>query len=224
MKHQSLFEKLTAIISDKSILKHPFYVCWQKGLLKKEELQDYMKQYYHLESAFPRFQSGIHANCTDNEMRKIMLKDLVGEEGPETNHVDQLFTFSAALGVSKAELEQSLANKNTLEAIDTILGLTSDKNINRGLAALATYKEQIRGVAETKESGLKEFYGIDSPEALQFFRTHAKKNTAWHELLDENVTESEYQNTLVSTEALCQAWWHYLDGVTTPDMLARMAY
>lgn len=181
-----------------------------------------MVQYYHLESAFPRFQSGIHSNCSDNEMRKIMLKDLVGEEGPETNHVDQLFTFSAALGVSKEKLEASLANKNTMGAIDVILGLTQGKNINRGLAALATYKEQIRGVAETKESGLKEFYGIESPEALQFFRTHAKKNTAWHEMLDQNVSEENYNDVLESTGALCDAWWSYLDGVTTEEMHARM--
>ncbi|MBP7804635.1 MAG: iron-containing redox enzyme family protein [Candidatus Pacebacteria bacterium] len=221
MKHQELFNKVTAIIAEKSILKHPFYLAWQKGLLKKEELQDYMKQYYHLESAFPRFQSGIHANCGDNEMRKVMLKDLVGEEGPETNHVDQLITFSAALGVSKEELENSPANQNTLKAIDTILGLTQDKNINKGLAALATYKEQIRAVAETKEHGLKEFYGIEAPEALQFFRTHAKKNVAWHELLDNNVTPADYDNVTTATGSLCDAWWSYLDGVTTPDMCER---
>ncbi len=224
MKHQSLFDKLSAIIAEKSILKHPFYQVWQKGLLKKEELQDYMKQYYHLESAFPRVQSGVHTNCSDNEMRKIMLKDLVGEEGPETNHVEQIVTFSAALGVSKEELEQSVANEKTLAAIDTILGLTQDKNINSGLAALATYKEQIRSVAETKEAGLKQFYGITGDEALQFFRTHAKKNVAWHGLLDANVTEADYDKALNATATLCDAWWSYLDGVTTPEIMARMAY
>ena len=224
MKNQSLFDKLTAVIAENSILKHPFYQVWQKGLLKKEELQDYMKQYYHLESAFPRFQSGVHTNCTDNAMRMVMLKDLVGEEGSETNHVDQLVTFSAALGVSKEELENSVAHKNTLEAIDTILGLTQDKDINKGLAALATYKEQIKAVSVTKESGLKEFYGVTGDEALQFFRTHAKTNVAWHGLLDENITEAEYATALESSEKLCKAWWHYLDGMTTPDMMARMAY
>ncbi len=223
MKHQSLFEKMSEVIEEKSILKHPFYVCWQKGLLTKAELQKYMKQYYHLESAFPRFQSSVHANCADSEMRKVILKDLVSEEGPATNHVDQLITFSSALGVDKASLENTAAHQNTLEAIDTILGLTSNKNTNSGFAALATYKQQIKDVAVTKESGLKEFYGIDSPEALQFFRTHANKNIAWHELLDSSVTEADYQTVLDSTTALCEAWWHYLDGVTTQDMHMRMA-
>lgn len=224
MKHQSFFAELSAIIAEKSILKHPFYQVWQKGLLKKEELQDYMKQYYHLESAFPRFQSAVHTNCADSEMRKVMLKDLVGEEGPETNHVDQLVTFAEALGMTKEEITASTANEKTLAAIDTILGLTQDKNINSGLAALATYKEQIRGVAETKEHGLKEFYGVTGDEALQFFRTHAKKNVAWHELLDSHVTDANYEKALNATRALCDAWWSYLDGVTTPAIMARMAY
>ena len=223
MKNQSFFEELSGVIAAKSILKHPFYQCWQKGLLKQEELQDYMKQYYHLESAFPRFQSGVHAQCADNDMRKVMLRDLVSEEGPETNHVDQLIAFAEALGVSKEEIENSKANENTLAAIDVILGLTQDKNIDSGLAALAAYKEQIRGVAETKEHGLKEYYGITSDEALKFFRTHAKKNVAWHELLDAHVTEENKSRAIGAAGALCDAWWSYLDGVTTPDMMTRMA-
>ncbi len=181
-----------------------------------------MAQYYHLESAFPRFQSSVHANCADNEMRKMMLKDLYSEEGPETNHVDQLITFAEALGVSKEEITASKANKNTSDAIEKILSITSDKNIEKGIAALATYKEQIKGVAETKEHGLKEYYGITGDEALQFFRTHAKKNTLWHEMLDSTITEEKYESALGATATLCDAWWSYLDGVTTPDMHARM--
>lgn len=223
MKHQTFFNQLSEIIREKSILNHPFYKCWQAGKLQKSELQEYMKQYYHFENAFPRFMSGIHTNCVDAEMRKVMLKDLIGEEGEATNHVDQLITFSEALGLSKNEVINSKANKNTIEAVETFLKLAQDKDINKGLAALATYKEQIRRVAETKEQGLQEYYGIKSDEALQFFRTHAKKNVAWHELLDEMISEKEYSVALDAVNSLCDAWWHYLDGVTTPSMKERMA-
>ena len=222
MKNKTFFADLSAVIEKKSILNHPFYKCWQAGLLEKKELQDYMKQYYHLENAFPRFMSGIHANCADAEMRKVMLKDLIGEEGEATNHVDQLYTFSEALGLSKKEVMNSKVNKNTNEAIKTFLELAQDKDINRGLAALATYKEQIAKVATTKEHGLKEFYGIEGDKALQFFRTHAKKNVAWHEMLDNTITEAEYPKALSAVNALCDAWWHYLDGVTTSAMTERM--
>ena len=183
-----------------------------------------MKQYYHFENAFPRFMSGIHSNCENASLRKVMLRDLIGEEGEATNHVDQLITFSKALGLSREEVINSKANKNTSDAIATFLELAQEKNINKGLAALSTYKEQIRKVAETKEHGLKEFYGIQGDEALQFFRTHAKVNTAWHELLDETVSEKEYPVALKTVHSLCDAWWHYLDGVTTPAMKERMAY
>lgn len=223
MKNTSFFNKFSEIISKKSILKHPFYQCWQVGGLQKGELQEYLKQYYHLENAFPRFMSGIHANCENAEMRQIMLKDLIGEEGQATNHVDQLITFSAALGLTREEIVNSKANKNTSDAIKTFLDLAQDKNINKGLAALATYKEQIRKVAETKEHGLQAYYGIKGDEALQFFRTHAKRNTAWHELLDQNISEKEYPLALNAASSLCDTWWYYLDGVTTPAMTERMA-
>ncbi len=222
MKHQTFFNQLSEVIEKKSILNHPFYKCWQAGKLEKSELQEYMKQYYHFENAFPRFMSGIHTNCENAEMRKVMLKDLIGEEGEATNHVDQLITFSRALGLSKDEVINSKANQNTADAIKTFLELAQDKNIKKGLAALATYKEQIRKVAETKEHGLKEYYGIQSDYALQFFRTHAKKNVAWHELLDEMISEKEYPVALGAVNSLCDAWWHYLDGVTTPSMKKRM--
>src|SRR3989338_949837 len=169
MKHQTFFNQLSEIISKKSILKHPFYQCWQAGKLEKGELQEYMKQYYHFENAFPRFMSGIHTNCEDLGMRQAMLKDLIGEEGEDTNHVGQLITFSQSLCLSKDEVVNSKANKNTSNAIKTFLGLAQDKNINRGLAALAAYKEQIRKVAVTKEQGLKDYYGIQDDQALQFF-------------------------------------------------------
>ena len=89
-----------------------------------------------------------------------MLRDLISEEGEATNHVGQLITFSEALGLSKDEVLNSKINKNTSKAIETFLELAQDKNINKGLSALATYKEQIRKVAGTKEQGLRDYYGI----------------------------------------------------------------
>jgi len=222
MKHQTFFKQLSEIIEQKSILNHPFYKCWQAGKLEKKELQEYMKQYFHFENAFPRFMSGIHTNCENADMRQVMLKDLIGEEGEATNHVEQLLTFSEALGLKREDVLNSKANKNTAGAIETFLELAQDKDINKGLAALATYKEQIAKVAVTKEHGLKEYYGVKGDEALQFFRTHARINTAWHELLDQNMKEKESSAALGAANSLCDAWWHYLDGVTTPNMIERM--
>ncbi len=218
MKNELLFKQISEIIEKKSILNHPFYQYWQAGKLQKEELREYMKQYYHFENAFPRFISGVHTNCADDQMRQVMLRELIGEEEETTNHVKQLITFSEALGLSKEDLLNSEANANTSEAIKIFLELAQDKDINNGLAAMATYKEQIAKVAVTKEEGLKAYYGIEDDQALQFFRTHAKRNIAWHELLDKNINEKEYSTALSAVNSLCDAWWHYLDGVTTESM------
>ncbi len=222
MKNQSLFSAISSIISEKSILNHPFYQCWQAGKLTKEELQDYMVQYYHLENAFPRFQSSIHANTIDGDMRQMMLKDLINEEWADNNHVALLVRFAEALGLTKEQLINSKPNKNTEEAINTVLEMTADPDIAKGIAALAVYKEQIAKVAVTKEAGLKEFYGITAPEALQFFRVHSNQNVIWHNLLDTQVTKEAYPAVLASVHTMCDAWWHYLDGVTTPSMMESM--
>jgi pyrroloquinoline-quinone synthase len=224
MKNKKFFGQVSEIIKEKSILNHPFYKCWQAGLLKQKELQDYMIQYYHLESVFPRLMSSIHANCEDGSMRTEMLKDLINEEWAENNHVEHLITFAEALGLSREELLRSEPNKNTKEAIDTLLTVTKDKDITRGLAAIAAYKEQIQKVAITKEEGLKKFYGIESDKALKFFRVHAGTNRIWHSLLDKITDEKNQETSLHSVRTLCDAWWHYLDGVTTSAMSKRMAY
>jgi len=222
MKNQKLFDELAAIVSEKTMLKHPFYQCWQAGKLEKSELQEYMKQYYHLEGVFPRLMSSIHANCTDAAMRQTMLQNLRGEEEGANNHLAQLVTFSKGLGLTEADLVESKINESTQTAVNTLLSLTQDKDINKGLAMLAAYKEQIGKVASTKESGLKELYGITDPATLQFFTTHAKPDKSWHELLDKNVTADEYAPVLESVSATCGALLKFLDGVTTPSMLTRM--
>ena len=54
---------LDGIISEKSLLKHPFYQAWTAGTLPMEKLREYAKQYFHFEAAFPTFLSAIHAHC-----------------------------------------------------------------------------------------------------------------------------------------------------------------
>ena len=41
-----------------------------------------------------------------------------------------------------------------------------------GLASLYTYERQIPEIAETKIQGLKQFYGVNSKEGLEFFEAH----------------------------------------------------
>ena len=213
-----MFKEIDAIVSEKSMLKHPFYKYWLMGKLTKNDLREYMRQYYHLEGAFPRLMSGIHSNSTDAAMRQTMLKNLRGEEEGSNNHIGQLVTFSKALGLSEKDLRTSKANAHTKRSVKTLLDLTSDVDINKGLAALTAYKHQIAEVAATKEEGLRELYGITSEKALQFFKTHSNTDTSWHEMLDGHVSAAARTSVLASVRATCDALWGFLDGVTTKKM------
>ena len=219
MRNKKLFEKIDAIVTEKSMLKHPFYKYWLMGKLTKSDLREYMKQYYHLEGAFPRFMSGIHSHTADAAIRQTMLMNLRGEEEGTNNHLGQLVTFSESLGLTEKGLKLSKANAGTKKAVDALLNLTSSTDINKGLAALTAYKHQIAEVASTKEDGLKKLYGITSKKSLQFFTTHSRTDRSWHEMLDGHVSPSDEKVVLASVRTACDALLSFLDGVTTKKML-----
>ena len=219
MKNKRLFEKINAIVVEKSMLNHPFYKYWLMGKLTKSDLREYMKQYYQLEGAFPRFMSGIHSHTGDAAMRQTILMNLCGEEEGTNNHLSQLVAFSESLGLKEKNLKMSKANTSTKKAVDTLLSLTSSVDINKGIATLTAYKHQIAKVAATKEDGLRKLYGITNAKALQFFTTHSRADRSWHEMLDSHVSSSDEKAVLASVRATCDAFLTFLGGVTTKKML-----
>lgn len=54
--------KISAIISEKHLLKHPFYVAWTEGKLTKEQLRHYAEQYFYNVLAEPTYLSAVHFN------------------------------------------------------------------------------------------------------------------------------------------------------------------
>ena len=83
MTTQTFTESLDEIIDERSLLKHPFYQAWTAGTLPLESLQEYAKQYFHFEAAFPTFLSAIHARMEPGEARKAVLDNLWDEEHGE---------------------------------------------------------------------------------------------------------------------------------------------
>ena len=49
--------RIEAAITEKSLLKHPFYQAWNAGGLPLDALRQYAAQYYRFELAFPTFLS-----------------------------------------------------------------------------------------------------------------------------------------------------------------------
>src|SRR5215469_9668143 len=102
MAHQSeLIAALSAMIEERSLLKHPFYQTWSAGGLTLERLRNYAAQYYRHVEAFPRYLSALHSRSEDLETRQALLENLIDEErGPE-NHPELWLRFAEGLGASR---------------------------------------------------------------------------------------------------------------------------
>jgi pyrroloquinoline-quinone synthase len=165
-------ETLDAIIDERSLLKHPFYQAWNAGTLPLESLQEYAKQYFHFEAAFPTFLSAVHARMEAGPARQAVLENLWDEEHGEQNHLALWLRFAESLGVSEADVRASEPNAETRDLIDGFRTACSEGTVAEGLATLYAYESQAPKVAETKIRGLKAFYGFEDPKGYEFFSVH----------------------------------------------------
>lgn len=164
--------QLDAVIDERKMLSHPFYIAWNEGRLTLDMLREYAKQYYLQVRYFPTFVSATHSRCDDMEVRQMLLENLIEEEHGPNNHPELWLRFCDALGISRAEMESTKFLSTTRESIRLLREISGRENVAEGLAALYAYESQIPAVATTKIDGLKKFYGIDSEEGLSFFTVH----------------------------------------------------
>ncbi|MBI4064075.1 MAG: CADD family putative folate metabolism protein [Elusimicrobia bacterium] len=209
------WNQIAQIIDSHSLLKHPFYQAWQKGELTIGDLKIYAKEYYHLESAFPRFISRVHS-ATENPMaRRELLKNLVSEEIEGKSHRELWLDFAGALGVSKEEMSAHAPSASTRAVVDKFFELSSASTAE-GAAALYAYESQQPGVAKTKREGLVKFYGMkDDSAGVEFFKVHEKADE-WHSQAEKEIIEStgEGERAVPAVASAAKALYQFLDGVS----------
>ena len=210
-------ETLDAIIDDRSLLKHPFYQAWNAGTLPLESLQEYAKQYFHFEAAFPTFLSAVHARMEAGPARQAVLENLWDEEHGEQNHLALWLQFAESLGVSADEVRASEPNAETRELIDGFRAACAEGTIAEGLATLYAYESQAPKVAETKIRGLKAFYGFEDPTGYEFFSVHQDVDVYHSQTEREFVAAAAATDTAragleEATAAAAGRLWRFLDG------------
>lgn len=206
---------LAALLSEKHLLKHPFYQDWNMGTLSRETLKTYSRQYYHHVEAFPRYISATHSNCADIESRQSLLENLIDEErGPE-HHPELWLRFAEGLGEARENVKAEKLLPQTQELIDTFLRL-SRSSYAEGLGALYAYEQQVPEVAASKIEGLKSRYGISSERALEFFNVHLKADVYHSQEADKLLSKlaaTDQQKAAEAAKAAAAALWRFLDGV-----------
>lgn len=214
----SLREQIDAIVMQKHLLTHPFYVAWTEGKLTRDHLKQYAKQYFHHVLAFPTYISAVHYNTPHLAVRQELLENLVSEEQGEKNHPALWRNFALALGATATELESSEKLDSTTNLIDTFRQLCLTSPFYAGLAALHVYESQIPAVAAVKIDGLKQFYGMDDPADYEFFSVHQVADLYHAEstakLIEAYaVTEDEQAEVKRVAATAATALWQFLDGV-----------
>lgn len=136
------------------------------------QLRRYAAQYYRQVEAFPRYVSGVHAQCDDAGARGELLENLRVEEGGETTHAELWLRFCEGLGLSRDDVKATPALPETSACVSKMLAATRTQGYAAGLGALYAYESQIPAVARTKIDGLAAHYGISDARAVSFFAEH----------------------------------------------------
>jgi pyrroloquinoline-quinone synthase len=208
------------------LTKHPFYKLWDQGKLTLGHLQQYSKQYYHLEFAFPQYLSIIHSKCNDLKTRQILLGNLYEEELESIPHSLLWRMFQDGIGVPKDEQTNMKEYPETESTINTIRKICSDGTPEEGIAAMFAYEGMLPEVSKRKIEGLKKHYNISDENSLKFFTTHmvadSKHTNEWLQLLTEDFNKNNYSIEKLEDAArsTCKALNSFLDGVMTANQIS----
>jgi pyrroloquinoline-quinone synthase len=218
-----LLDRIDAMIDDRHLLKHPFYTKWTAGTLPVESLQEYARQYFAFESAFPRFISAIHSRTESAEARQQLLDNLWDEEHGPNNHAELWLRFAEGIGVARDDVKAADRNEATQALVDLYSELSRDAEVPAAVAALYAYERQVPQTAGSKIDGLKAHYGVDDARTLGFFTVHGELDIehsgAEREMLAGLLADGGRDDAEVedATQRTLDAWWNFLSAVDAEE-------
>ena len=208
---------LDKLISNRSILEHPFYLAWRQGDLAKAQLAIYAQIYYPHVAAFPSYlRNAIHC-ATDAATRQDLENNLADELGNPAPHSELWLDFAEAMGAERAMVKDLPPTPKTSQTISAFEQLTARDCVS-GLAALYAYESQQPSVADEKIRGLRLTYGTTESKAFSYFTVHAAADLehrfAERVSLARCLQSGESaERIMTAAEESLEAYWHLLDGV-----------
>jgi pyrroloquinoline-quinone synthase len=216
----SALQEIDAKIQRRHLLHHPFYAAWSKGELPLETLQEYAGQYYHFESNFPRYVAGAYARLLRARDRKVLLENMVDEEGRSPTHPELWVDFARGIGTHWKNGVPPPPAPSTQQLLSTYERLTLGPmgHPTAALGAIYAYERQFPEVAAEKSRGLRANYGIRSRAAHEFFRVHTAADVA-HSAAERSILAHELRqggtapgDAMRAVDHSLSAWWRFLDG------------
>ena len=217
MTTEDTLRALDDLIRERSILQHPFYRAWQRGELTSDQVATYSRVYYPHVAAFPRYLKNAINCASDSVIRSALEQNLDDELTNPAPHPVLWLDFAAATGQEGQAVKCAEPVPKTADSIATFDRLTN-RDIASGLTALYAYESQQPEVAAEKLRGLRDCYGIHSPQALSYFAVHATadmehraaERSAIGRCLDSDTSPGTIMD---AAEEALDAYWNLLDGV-----------
>lgn len=176
------------------VLRHPFYVRWERGELSRDELSFYAAEYRHAVVAVA--ESAAVAGDAEHARE-------------EAEHVALWDEFAWSLNASPHRAP-------TAETRECARAWSRDDRFE-ALAVLYAVESAQPAISETKLSGLVEHYGYRSDEpATEYFALHAKldvEHAAAARAALAHVSPDDVDRLAVAAERALEANWRLLDGV-----------
>jgi pyrroloquinoline-quinone synthase len=190
-----LLERIDRARERWNVLRHPFYVRWERGELTRDELAFYAGEYRHAVVAL----ADAAAASGDDE-----------HAAEERDHVALWDAFAAAVGAGPAR--EPLAR--TRECADA----WSPEDELEALAVLSAVEAAQPAISETKLRGLVDHYGFEAgTSATRYFELHAERDVEHareaRTALLERSSAGDEDRLVAAAERALRSNWTLLDGV-----------
>jgi pyrroloquinoline-quinone synthase len=162
----SLLARIDAEIERQSLLKHPFYRMWSEGGLTRENLAGYSMEYFQMVKTVPQMVSNVASLAPARRVAAIR-----SNMEEEMTHIQPWIRFAGSLGVARRTLEAYGGADATIASVGAMSSLTAS-SFEEGVAAMYAYEKQLPRISRSKIDGLKRFYGLESPDATEYFELH----------------------------------------------------
>ena len=197
----SLIKRIDQIIEERSLLKHSFYEMWSAGKLELDSLKGYSKEYYQLVKQIPQFMEPMVKGATSD-----MKDELIQNMKEESEHIPLWEKFACSMGVSESELQCYEGLEKTKTAVYN-LGSLMD-SFDNGACAMYAFEKEIPKISKTKLEGLKEFYGIDSKDAVEYFEEHMTADirhaASWEKVINNTSIDDSVMLSTAEKSVLAQ--------------------
>jgi pyrroloquinoline-quinone synthase len=126
-----------------------------------------------------------------------MKEELIQNMKEESEHIPLWEKFAFSMGVSNDEITSYQGLKKTQESVNNLASLMN--SYDDGACAMYAFEKEIPKISKTKIEGLKNFYGLNSKDSIEYFEEHMTADirhaASWEKII---ISSSKSENELLN--------------------------